>query len=175
MLLAGTSKGIFNIVDDRHTCTLAAGGIRDIVNIDDRLFAGTGQGLYTSDDEGTTWDFRGFADQAVWQIRGNGEGTTFLTYGGDSGNFAVRTAGLYRKQLNRDHRQRERGKTSQRGGPANGRREQLGQHGQRRQQRGGEQQCGRRQGKDHKAGRKPLRLNRSELYKKDLDSPENFM
>ena len=27
----------------------------------------------------------------------------------------------------------------------------------------------------YKAGRKPLRLNRSELYKKDLDSPENFM
>ena len=26
----------------------------------------------------------------------------------------------------------------------------------------------------YKAGRKPLRLNRSELYKKDLDSPENF-
>jgi len=27
----------------------------------------------------------------------------------------------------------------------------------------------------YKAGRKPLRLNRSQLYKKDLDSPENFM
>tara|TARA_B100001250_G_C19737868_1_gene761644 strand:+ start:95 stop:1069 length:975 start_codon:yes stop_codon:yes gene_type:complete len=27
----------------------------------------------------------------------------------------------------------------------------------------------------YKSGRKPLRLNRSELYKKDLDSPENFM
>jgi DNA polymerase-1 len=27
----------------------------------------------------------------------------------------------------------------------------------------------------YKAGRKPLRLNRSELYEKDLDSPENFM
>ena len=27
----------------------------------------------------------------------------------------------------------------------------------------------------YKAGRKPLRLNRSELYKKDLDSPENFL
>ena len=26
----------------------------------------------------------------------------------------------------------------------------------------------------YKAGRKPLRLNRSELYEKDLDSPENF-
>jgi DNA polymerase-1 len=27
---------------------------------------------------------------------------------------------------------------------------------------------------DYKAGRKPLRLNRSELYEQDLDSPENF-
>ena len=87
MILAGTSKGVFQISEDGHQCTLDRDGIREVVVIRERLFAGSGQGVYTSDDSGTNWTLRGLQDQAVWQIRDNGEG---VLYAGTS------PTGLYR-------------------------------------------------------------------------------
>ncbi|MEM7363088.1 MAG: hypothetical protein AAF525_03635, partial [Pseudomonadota bacterium] len=87
MILAGTSKGVFQINEDGHQCTLDRGGIREVVVIGERLFAGSGQGIYTSDDGGANWSLRGLQDQAVWQIRDNGEG---VLYAGTS------PTGLYR-------------------------------------------------------------------------------
>ena len=54
-VLAGTSKGIFAIEygDSHHLLESLA--VRDLVSFDDRLFAGTGAGLYISDDDGKTW------------------------------------------------------------------------------------------------------------------------
>ena len=87
MILAGTSKGVFQISEDGHQCTLDRDGIREVVVIRERLFAGSGQGVYTSDDSGTNWTLRGLQDQAVWQVRDNGEG---VLYAGTS------PTGLYR-------------------------------------------------------------------------------
>ena len=65
MILAGTSKGVFQISEDGHQCTLDRDGIREVVVIRERLFAGSGQGVYTSDDSGTNWTLRRLQDQAV--------------------------------------------------------------------------------------------------------------
>ncbi|MAV24912.1 MAG: hypothetical protein CMQ05_02185 [Gammaproteobacteria bacterium] len=77
MILAGTSKGVFRVTDDGCECTLESGGVREVVSINGRLFAGTSKGLFTSDDEGHQWALRGLEDQAVWQVRDNGEGALY--------------------------------------------------------------------------------------------------
>ena len=41
MILAGTSKGVFQISEDGHQCTLDRDGIREVVVIRERLFAGS--------------------------------------------------------------------------------------------------------------------------------------
>ena len=58
-VLAGTSKGIFVINDGMTHQLLESRGVRDLVCHDGRLFAGTGAGLYISDDDGKTWILSG--------------------------------------------------------------------------------------------------------------------
>ena len=53
------------------------------------MFAGTGNGLYVSDDAGDTWTLVGMPDKGVWQIRDNGEG---VLYAGTA------PTGLYRSE-----------------------------------------------------------------------------
>ena len=51
-ILVGTSKGIFSIQDSGSHLLADNPGVRDLVIIDDRMFAGTGAGIFVSDDNG---------------------------------------------------------------------------------------------------------------------------
>ena len=56
-LFAGTSKGVFQIADGRAKKVLDCAGVREIICFNGRIFAGTGNGLYVSDDGGASWLF----------------------------------------------------------------------------------------------------------------------
>ena len=88
-VLAGTSKGIFVINDGMTHQLLESRGVRDLVCHDGRLFAGTGAGLYVSDDDGETWILSGLEDYEVWQIRNGGEGVFYA---------ATQPAALFRSE-----------------------------------------------------------------------------
>ncbi len=85
-ILAGTSRGVFKVEEGEPRCVLESRGVREIVEIGGRLFAGTGDGLYLSDDNGETWRSGGLDGREVWQTRSNGNG---LLYAG------VAPAGLF--------------------------------------------------------------------------------
>ena len=76
-IYAGTSKGVFRVADGSATQVLESGGVREVIQIGKRLFAGTGAGLYVSDDEGSNWALTNLQEQAVWQIRDNGNGILY--------------------------------------------------------------------------------------------------
>ena len=86
-ILAGTSRGIFRVNGGAPEQVLAARGVRDIQRIGDRLFAGTAEGLWLSDDGGATWRCAGLADREVWQVRGASDGTIYA---------GTQPAGLFR-------------------------------------------------------------------------------
>ena len=88
-VLAGTSKGIFVINDGMTHQLLESRGVRDLVCLDGRLFAGTGAGLYISDDDGKTWILSGLEDYEVWQIRSGGNGVFYA---------ATQPAALFRSE-----------------------------------------------------------------------------
>lgn len=69
-ILAGTSKGVFSIGKDGARQVLESRGVRDLAKFGDRVFAGTGAGLFVSDDAGQSWSLAGLEDYEVWQIRG---------------------------------------------------------------------------------------------------------
>ncbi len=69
-ILAGTAKGVYRLNGDRAVPVLESRGVRDLFAAAGRLFAGTGAGLYVSDDGGATWTCRGLEDREVWQVRG---------------------------------------------------------------------------------------------------------
>ncbi len=90
-ILAGTSKGVFTIDGDTPSPVLESGGVRDLTPVNGRLFAGTGAGVFVSDDNGDTWTCTGMTDREVWQIRGQP--------GSDSVVYAVcQPAGLFRSE-----------------------------------------------------------------------------
>lgn len=70
-MLAGTSKGVFCIASGEQL--LASRGVRELVEVDGRLFAGTGDGLYRSQDNGQNWLLVGFENEEIWQVRNQGE------------------------------------------------------------------------------------------------------
>ena len=86
-VLAGTSKGVFSVEpgDARHL--LESRGVRDLVRLGDRLFAGTGAGLFASIDAGESWSLVGMEDREVWQIRADGNGVLYA---------GTQPAGLFR-------------------------------------------------------------------------------
>ncbi len=94
MLFAGTTKGIFAI-DDRGDGNddptiekvLEAPHVRELVEVDGRLFAGSDAGVFFSDDGGHRWSSPRLADRKIWQIRSAGNG---LLYAG------TEPAGLFR-------------------------------------------------------------------------------
>ena len=88
-VLAGTSKGIFAIKDGDSHHLLESLAVRDLVSFDDRLFAGTGAGLYISDDDGKTWKLSGLENYEVWQIRSAGNGAIYA---------ATQPAALFRSE-----------------------------------------------------------------------------
>lgn len=76
-VLAGCSKGVFSIENGDIRQMLESRGIRDLVCLGERLFAGTGAGLFVSDDAGESWFLAGMEDREVWQIRSTAEGTLY--------------------------------------------------------------------------------------------------
>jgi len=68
-VLAGTGKGVFIVAEDGPPLkTLESRGVRELVQHGDRIFAGTGAGLFSSDDHGTSWMPSGLPDHEIWQI-----------------------------------------------------------------------------------------------------------
>ena len=90
-IFAGTSKGVFSVSGDGVEHVLESPRAREVVQISGRLFAGTGSGLYISDDAGRTWTLAGLRDSEVWQIRDNGNG---IIYAGTA------PTGLFRSEDN---------------------------------------------------------------------------
>lgn len=86
-VLAGTAKGVFFVANGSSRQTLHSRGVRELVKIEDRLFAGTGAGLFISDDDGEQWQLAGFEDHEVWQVRGAPDGTLYA---------GTKPAGLFR-------------------------------------------------------------------------------
>ena len=76
-VLAGTDGGVFAVGADGARRVLESRCVRDLVRIGDRLFAGSDEGLFVSDDDGAAWRFAGLADREVWQIRGAGGATVY--------------------------------------------------------------------------------------------------
>ena len=90
-ICAGTSQGVFTIARGEANRVLDSRGVRELVQIESRLFAGTGDGLYISDDQGGSWTLSGLEGREVWQIRDNGDG---LVYAGTA------PTGLFRSEDN---------------------------------------------------------------------------
>ena len=76
-VLAGSSKGVFSIENGDVRRVLESRGVRDLVKLGDRLFAGTGAGLFASIDAGETWFLAGMEDREVWQVRSSSEGVLY--------------------------------------------------------------------------------------------------
>jgi hypothetical protein len=90
-ILAGTSKGVFAIAGDTARHVLESRGVRDLVTYDGRVFAGTGAGVYVSDDSGGSWSLAGMESHEVWQIRSAGDNVLYA---------GTQPAGLFRSDDN---------------------------------------------------------------------------
>jgi photosystem II stability/assembly factor-like uncharacterized protein len=88
-VLAGSSKGVFSIENGDVRRVLESRGVRDLVKLGDRLFAGTGAGLFASIDAGETWFLAGVEDREVWQVRSSSEGVLYA---------GTQPAGLFRSE-----------------------------------------------------------------------------
>lgn len=86
-ILAGTSKGVFAVDPRGALQTLESRGVRELVVQADRIFAGTGAGLFASDDGGESWIPSGLDDHEVWQIRADPKGVLYA---------GTQPAGLFR-------------------------------------------------------------------------------
>ena len=87
-ILAGTTRGLFRVSSGNHEQLLDARGVRELVRIGDRIFAGTSNGLYVSSDEGSSWRPCGLEGLTIWQIRGAAGGQVLYA--------AVEPTGLWR-------------------------------------------------------------------------------
>ncbi|MDA0791250.1 MAG: hypothetical protein O2780_17550 [Proteobacteria bacterium] len=97
-ILAGTSKGVFT-VEGTGTCqTLESRGVRELAMIGARVFAGTGDGVCSSDDGGLTWTRRGLDGREVWQVRGASDDSIFATTA-PAGLFRSRDQGATWQEL----------------------------------------------------------------------------
>ena len=76
-ILAGTSRGVFRMNGSEPAQVLESRGVRDLIAIGERVFAGTGDGLFVSDDQGTAWHRTGLEGVEVWQVRDAGNGTLY--------------------------------------------------------------------------------------------------
>lgn len=76
-IVAGTSKGVFLINGAGPRPVLDSRGVRELAAFDERLFAGTGDGLYASDDGGESWAPAGLEGYEVWQVRDAADGSLY--------------------------------------------------------------------------------------------------
>lgn len=88
-MCAGTSRGVFTVADGDVKQVLESRGVREMVQIGSRTFAGTGDGLYRSDDGGRTWTPSGLEGREVWQVRDNGDS---LLYAGTAPTALFKSA-----------------------------------------------------------------------------------
>ena len=102
-ILSGTSNGVFVVSEGAATQILRCRDVRELVRIGGRCFAGTGDGLYVSDDRGRTWVPSGLEGREVWQVRDDGNGTLYagtaptgLFRSEDNGDTWIEIAGLAR-------------------------------------------------------------------------------
>jgi photosystem II stability/assembly factor-like uncharacterized protein len=77
MLMAGTTEGVFALDGGRTSRVLEARDVRDLITIDGRLFAGTKNGLFFSDDDGRAWSEPRIEDHEIWTIRSAPDGTIY--------------------------------------------------------------------------------------------------
>ncbi|MEM6999230.1 MAG: hypothetical protein AAF529_00495 [Pseudomonadota bacterium] len=78
-IFAGSSRGIFKLEDGACEQVHDARGVREIVQIDEHLFAGTRHGLLRASLRGDDWALCGLADYEVWQVRKAADGKLFAT------------------------------------------------------------------------------------------------
>ena len=78
-IIAGTSKGVFRIDEQGPAQVLASRGVRDLAVVGSRIFAGTGAGLFCSDDQGRSWSDGALTDREVWQTRGDSDGSVYAS------------------------------------------------------------------------------------------------
>ena len=90
-VLAGTGKGVYRLGKGEPRQVLESRGVRDLQVFEGRIVAGTGAGLFVSDDNGETWLPTGMEDREVWQIR---------SAGGDVLYAGTQPAGLFRSDDN---------------------------------------------------------------------------
>ena len=88
-ILAGTGKGVFSIEGDQVEHVLESRGVRDLSSVGDRIYAGTGAGVYFSEDQGQSWSDASLSEYEVWQIRGAPN---------DSVYAGTQPAGLFRQE-----------------------------------------------------------------------------
>ena len=67
--LAGTSRGVFTIDGGEPSRVLESTPVRDLTVVNGRVFAGTEDGLFASDDQGATWRCVGLEGLQVWTVR----------------------------------------------------------------------------------------------------------
>lgn len=72
-VIAGTSRGTFLLRDGHALAVSPERGVRDLVAIGGRIFAGTSAGLYASNDAGANWHSAGIEGRTVWQIRASAD------------------------------------------------------------------------------------------------------
>lgn len=75
-IYAGTARGVFSVSGDGAEQVHDSRGVRELVRVGERLFAGTGDGLFVSDD-GQAWKPAGLEGREVWQVRGDGNGSIY--------------------------------------------------------------------------------------------------
>ncbi|MXY54126.1 MAG: exo-alpha-sialidase [Gammaproteobacteria bacterium] len=75
-IYAGTARGVFSLSGDGAEQVHESRGVRELVQVGRRLFAGTGDGLFASDD-GKAWKSSGLEGREVWQVRGDGNGSIY--------------------------------------------------------------------------------------------------
>jgi photosystem II stability/assembly factor-like uncharacterized protein len=88
-VIAGTSKGVFSVDNGQAGQRLESRGVRELTCCAGRLFAGTGAGLFVSDDQGAGWQPAGLEATEVWQVRAAADGTLYA---------GTQPAGLYRSR-----------------------------------------------------------------------------
>lgn len=86
-VLAGTSRGVFLLNDGSTQPVLESRGVRDLFHLDGRTFAGTGDGLWVSDDGGRSWSGPHIEGREIWQVRAGASGRLFA---------GTQPAGLFR-------------------------------------------------------------------------------
>ncbi len=78
MLIAGTTEGAFVLAEDgRADRILNAPNVREVTHAAGRLWAGTGDGLFASDDGGATWTGPQLDGREVWAVREAADGTLY--------------------------------------------------------------------------------------------------